>query len=84
MGAIVEGVPPRMALTEADIQVQLSRRRPGQSDLTTPRNEADAVEIYSGTEVGVMQSLSRCSVIKRMVTYESLPNSHSIDNPSHL
>lgn len=39
-----------MALTEADIQPQLSRRRPGQSALTTPRNEKDAVKIQSGTE----------------------------------
>lgn len=40
-----------MALTESDIQVQLSRRRPGQSHLTTKRDEADAVTIMSGTEV---------------------------------
>jgi chorismate synthase len=41
-----------MALTEADIQSQLSRRRPGQSELSTPRQEADQVTIYSGTEFG--------------------------------
>jgi chorismate synthase len=41
-----------MELTEADIQPQLSRRRPGQSDLSTPRQEADQVIIYSGTEFG--------------------------------
>ena len=41
-----------MELTESDIQVQLSRRRPGQSDYTTPRQEADQVMIYSGTEFG--------------------------------
>lgn len=52
VGAIVDGCPPGMELTEADIQPQLSRRRPGQSDLTTPRNEADQVTIYSGTEFG--------------------------------
>jgi chorismate synthase len=34
--AIVDGVPPGLELTEGDIQTQLSRRRPGQSDLTTP------------------------------------------------
>jgi chorismate synthase len=42
-----------MELCEEDIQVQLSRRRPGQSDITTPRNEADAVHIQSGIENGV-------------------------------
>ncbi len=52
VGAIVDGCPAGMELTEADIQPQLSRRRPGQSDLTTPRDEADQVTIYSGTEFG--------------------------------
>lgn len=41
-----------MALVEADVQTQLSRRRPGQSHLTTPRDEKDKVEIHSGTEFG--------------------------------
>ena len=52
VGAIVDGCPPGLELTEADIQPQLSRRRPGQSDLTTPRQEDDQVTIYSGTEFG--------------------------------
>jgi chorismate synthase len=49
----VDGVPPGMALTEADIQPQMTRRRPGQSALTTPRDEKDQVQIQSGTEFGV-------------------------------
>ncbi|KJE91847.1 chorismate synthase, variant 1 [Capsaspora owczarzaki ATCC 30864] len=53
VGCIVDGVPPLMALTEADIQPQLSRRRPGQSALTTKRDEKDLVRIMSGTEHGV-------------------------------
>jgi chorismate synthase len=52
VGVVVDGVPPGMALTEVDIQPQLTRRRPGQSDLTTPRDEADQVTIQSGTEFG--------------------------------
>ena len=52
VGAIVDGCPAGMELTEADIQPQLSRRRPGQSDLSTPRQEDDQVTIYSGTEFG--------------------------------
>ena len=52
VGAIIDGCPPGMALTEADIQPQLSRRRPGQSALSTPRQEADQVTICSGTESG--------------------------------
>ena len=42
-----------MELTEADIQPQMTRRRPGQSNITTPRNEKDRVVIQSGTEFGV-------------------------------
>ncbi|WYZ37104.1 hypothetical protein EsH8_II_000610 [Colletotrichum jinshuiense] len=53
VGVIVDGVPPGMALTESDIQPQLNRRRPGQSAITTPRNEKDRVIIQSGTEFGV-------------------------------
>jgi chorismate synthase len=52
VGCIVDGVPPGMALSEEDIQPQLTRRRPGQSKLSTPRNEADAVQIQSGIEFG--------------------------------
>ena len=53
VGVIVDGVPPAMQLTEGDIQPQLDRRRPGQSSLTTPRDEADRATIQSGTEFGV-------------------------------
>ncbi|KAL3434725.1 chorismate synthase [Aspergillus tetrazonus] len=53
VGCIVDGCPPGMELTEDDIQPQMTRRRPGQSALTTPRNEKDRVEIQSGTEFGV-------------------------------
>ena len=52
VGVVIDGCPPGMELSEADIQVQLDRRRPGQSDLTTPRQEADQVTILSGTENG--------------------------------
>ncbi len=53
VGAVVDGVPAGMSLSEADIQPQLDRRRPGQSDLTTPRQEADQVSILSGVERGL-------------------------------
>lgn len=52
VGAIIDGCPGRMRLTEEDIQPQLTRRRPGQSRLTTPRSEKDKVTILSGTEFG--------------------------------
>lgn len=53
VGCIVDGVPPGLLLSEQDIQPQMTRRRPGQSALTTPRNEKDRVEIQSGTEFGI-------------------------------
>ena len=52
VGVVVDGCPPRLALTEADIQPDLDRRRPGQSKIVTPRKEADAVQILSGTFEG--------------------------------
>lgn len=52
VGAIVDGCPANIELSEADIQPQLTRRRPGQSDMTTPRDEADRVTILSGVENG--------------------------------
>ncbi len=53
VGAVVDGCPPRLALTEADIQPQLTRRRPGQTAIATPRKEDDQVSILSGTEHGM-------------------------------
>ncbi|OUX37123.1 MAG: chorismate synthase [Kiritimatiellaceae bacterium TMED266] len=52
VGAIVDGCPANLQLTEEDIQPQLTRRRPGQSEMTTPRDEADRVIILSGCEAG--------------------------------
>ena len=48
VGVTLDGCPPRLQLTREEIQVDLDRRRPGQSRITTPRNEADSVEILSG------------------------------------
>jgi len=48
VGVTIDGCPPRISITRDEIQVDLDRRRPGQSRITTPRNEADAVEILSG------------------------------------
>ena len=52
VGVVIDGCPPRLALTEADIQPDLDRRRPGQSKLVTPRQEPDKVQILSGTFEG--------------------------------
>ncbi|GAG04101.1 unnamed protein product, partial [marine sediment metagenome] len=52
IGCIVDGCPPGMGLTEADIQQDLERRRPGMSRHTTQRREADQVQILSGVFEG--------------------------------
>ena len=53
IGCVIDGCPPGLALSEADIQVELDRRRPGTSRHVTQRNEPDAVEILSGVYEGV-------------------------------
>lgn len=50
VGCIIEGVPAGFHISQADIQYHLNRRKPGQSSITTPRQEADTVEILSGVE----------------------------------
>jgi chorismate synthase len=52
VGVVIDGCPPRLKLTEADIQPDLDRRRPGQSRIVSPRKEADTVQILSGTFEG--------------------------------
>ena len=52
LGAIVDGVPPGLELTEADLQVDLDRRKPGTSQFTTQRREDDVVKILSGVFEG--------------------------------
>src|SRR5690349_15881668 len=53
LGVVVDGCPPRLPLSEPDVQRELDRRRPGQSILTTQRREADQVRILSGVHDGV-------------------------------
>jgi chorismate synthase len=52
IGVVVDGCPPNLPISEEEIQFELDRRRPGQSDITTPRNETDTVSIVSGTYEG--------------------------------
>jgi chorismate synthase len=52
VGVVVDGCPPNLPLAVEEIQVELDRRRPGQSDIVTPRKEADRVEILSGVFEG--------------------------------
>jgi chorismate synthase len=52
VGVIIDGCPPRIEISEAEIQVDLDRRKPGQSKITTPRKEEDRCEILSGVFEG--------------------------------
>lgn len=52
VGVVIDGCPPMIEITAEEIQKELNRRRPGQSKVSTPRDEADAVEIYSGVFEG--------------------------------
>ncbi|MDD3581877.1 MAG: chorismate synthase [Desulfobacca sp.] len=52
LGAVIDGCPPKLLLSAADIEVELARRRPGGSKFTSPRKEPDRVEILSGVFEG--------------------------------
>ncbi|MFD1805954.1 chorismate synthase [Pasteurella oralis] len=64
LGCIVDGVPPGLSLSEADIQPDLDRRKPGTSRYTTPRREDDEVQILSGVFEGKTTGTSIGMIIK--------------------
>jgi chorismate synthase len=64
IGCVIDGCPPGMSLSEADIQPDLDRRRPGTSKFVTQRNEPDAVEILSGVYEGKTTGAPICLLIK--------------------
>jgi chorismate synthase len=64
IGCVIDGCPPGMALSEADIQPDLDRRRPGTSKFVTQRNEPDAVEILSGVYEGRTTGTPICLLIR--------------------
>jgi chorismate synthase len=84
VGVVVDGCPPRLPLTEADIQPQLDRRRPGQSGLTTDRDETDEVRILSGTENGLTLGTPIAMLVpnkdQRPADYASM---RQVPRPSH-
>ena len=64
IGCVIDGCPPGMTLCEADIQIDLDRRRPGTSRHVTQRNEPDAVEILSGVYQGKTTGTPICLLIQ--------------------
>lgn len=84
VGCIVDGCPPGLDLTEEEIQVELDRRRPGQSRIVTQRKEADRCQILSGTyqgkTLGTPLALMVLNEDQRSEAYREMENAY---RPSH-
>ena len=84
VGAVVDGCPPRLPLTAEDIQIELDRRRPGQSDIVTPRKEEDRVEflsgVFEGRTTGTPISLLVRNADQRPAAYDEMRDKF---RPSH-
>jgi chorismate synthase len=86
VGCVVDGCPPGHVLDIADVQAALARRRPGQSKLTTARQEDDAVEILSGVDVDSRRTLGTpiCMIVRnqdaRSTAYDDMQH---VYRPSH-
>src|SRR6266436_3929667 len=64
IGVVVDGCPPKLELSEKDIQPDLDRRRPGQSRIVSPRKESDKVQILSGVFEGKTLGTPICMLVK--------------------
>ena len=84
VGVVLEGCPPRLSIDVSEIQRDLDRRRPGQSVLTTPRQEADQAEILSGVFEGRSLGTPIAIVVRnkdaRPAAYEDM---RDVYRPSH-
>lgn len=84
IGVTVDGCPPRLPISLEDIQHELSRRKPGQSRLTSPRKEDDIVEIISGIENGFATGAPITMIVRntdqRSKDYGEMANKY---RPSH-
>jgi len=84
VGVIIDGCPPRIPITQAMIQAALDRRRPGQSEIVTPRNEADTAEILSGIQddltLGTPIAISVKNTDQRPGAYDEMAQKY---RPSH-
>jgi chorismate synthase len=84
VGCVIDGCPPRVPIDAAEIQAELDRRRPGQSDIVTPRKEEDRVEIlagvFEGKTTGAPISLLVRSADQRPAAYDEMREKY---RPSH-
>jgi len=84
VGVVVDGCPPLLELSEADIQRDLDRRRPGQSEIVTPRDEADQCRILSGVFQGrTLGTPIAVSVVNKDARPESYREMEHAYRPSH-
>jgi len=84
VGVVIDGCPPLVELSETDIQRDLDRRRPGQSEIVTPRDEADQCRILSGVFEGRTLGTPICVLVMnkdaRPEAYREMENAY---RPSH-
>ncbi|CAJ35935.1 chorismate synthase [Methanocella arvoryzae] len=84
LGVVIDGCPAGLPLTEADVQAELDKRKPGQSEVTTQRKEADMVEILSGVFEGLTTGTPIAMLVRnadaRSAAYENIRN---IARPGH-
>ena len=84
VGVVIDGCPARLPISVEEIQADLDRRRPGQSDITTPRKEADKVEILSGVFGGLTTGMPISLVVhssdQRPGAYDEMKEKY---RPSH-
>ena len=84
VGVVIDGCPPRLEISAAEIQLDLDRRRPGQSKITTPRKETDTCEIVSGVFEGKTLGTSIAILVRnkdaRSQDYDEMEQKY---RPSH-
>jgi len=84
IGVVIDGCPPLLNLTQQDIQTELDRRKPGQSNLTTPRKEADEVEILSGLFEGKTTGTPLAMLVRnKNANPKAYDHLKSVYRPSH-
>lgn len=84
IGGVIDGMPAGMSIDVDELQRQLDRRRPGQSDITTPRKEADRVKLLSGIFEGVTTGTSIGFIVENADHHSSdYDNMRHLFRPSH-
>lgn len=84
LGVVIEGCPAGLAITEAEIQLDLDRRRVGQSKVTSPRNEGDRVQILSGVFEGIATGAPICLItVNKDQDSSKYDNLRSVFRPGH-